>query len=658
MTAGALRLVVLSVLLPALLGGLAGTAAAQQGGAQPEPGAAGGPPGGAVEPDDAGMMEQAAEPDAGETPESEAAARAKPVPAGLHLSTYASPLCARLDRTGAIDSGAGVIQLVDAESGEPLAVKDLSFGRGPLLWAGGGLELRDVDARLRVLAAPAEHLGDKRVRVVLRVELVNRGEELVTVKLGARLSPGGGDPLRRPADALDFAPGTRFGVEDGVITRDGNAILAWVGPDPQVTLADPPQSPEATACTLVWELPVQPSTARYLDLSLAGAPHGPVQDEEGWRRTLSSFSYLDLEEQLAWQTDFRGTYTVFSSALPEVDRALDASLHFLRTLGEANREVVWLTDQPYGFPPTDAAVPAEITALFYEWGMAAFAEGYLRELVAGATASGQQLSPERRVALVAGLVGAVRLVQNDEQLVRDLADVIRALVVEAAPVEPWLDPATVRADMAAILLRADPVGGAEAAETLPALQWSEEDEGPVAARMLAARKALSAGDRAGFWDHYAALLEGTSRNGLGSMTPGGDLDGRFPIGFMSLSRAMLIDDHGRDLRLMAGANVALLPERDELDLPWLPTIFGLVDLETYRSPGRRLVTTVRLREQVEPNLIYVHVPWPFEVQKVVDSVGGKARLMPDGSLSAAIDPFLPNGLNFTVTAREAPPAER
>jgi hypothetical protein len=28
--------------------------------------------------------------------------------------------------------------------------------------------------------------------------------------------------------------------------------------------------------------------------------------------------------------------------------------------------------------------------------------------------------------------------------------------------------------------------------------------------------------------------------------------------------------------------------------------------------------------------------------------------MPDGSLSAALDPFMPGGLNFTVSAREDP----
>ena len=671
MSAGALRLVVLCVLVSAALAPLAALRA-QQGGApapapspppQAEPQPGGDEAGDAAEPDgDEAADDEAAEDDEAADDavideDADLASGHFPVPAGMHLSTYASRLCARVDQSGAIDSGAGVLQLVDAESGQPLVVHDLAFGRGPALWAGGTLDLPGVEAQVKLIAVPVEAHGDHRVRAIVHVELANHGQDLVVVKLGARLSAGGGDPLRRPVDALDFAPGAVFAHEDGVITRDGDAIVAWEGPDPQVQVLPAPKTFDAPACLLTWELPVQPNTAYFLDVSLAGPGHQPMMDEEGWRETLQRFSYTDLEEQLAWQTDFRGEYTVFSSALPRLDRALDASVHFLRTLGEANRDVQWLTDRPYGFPPTDAAAPAEITGVFYEWGLAAFADGYLHDLVDSATAAGQQLSPDRRVALVSGLVSAVRLTHNDEQLVQDTANVIKSLVVQGGAVEPWLDPDVVRADMAALLVRADPAGGPAAAERLPALHWAADDEGPVAAHMLAARKALSAGDREGFWSHYAQLLEGTSRNGLGSMTPGGDLDGRFEIGLMYLSRAMLIDDHGRDLRLLVGSHIELLPERDEFDLPWLPTIFGLADIETYHVPGHRMATTVRLRQQVEPHLIYVYLPAPIRAEKVVDCVGGKARLMPDGSLSAAIDPFLAAGLNFTVTAREGP-AER
>jgi hypothetical protein len=561
------------------------------------------------------------------------------------------------DHHGALDSGAGVLQLVDAESGQPLRIDNLAFGPGPALWAGGALDLPGVEARVHMLAVPTDHHGDKRVRTLLHVELLNYGQEQVQVKLGARLSAGGSDPLRRPVDALDFVPGTLFAQEDGVITRDGRAILAWQGPDPQVKVLGAPAGPDDPVCLLSWDLPVQPNTARFLDLCLAGPAHQPELDEAGWRQTLENFSYNNAEEQLTWQTNSRGTYILFDCAVPQLNRALDAGIHFLRSLGDANHEVVWLTDRPYGFPPTDAAVPAEIVGVFTEWGIGAFADDYLRQAVADATAAGQQLSPERRTALVAGLVAAVRLVHSDEQLARDLAGVIQSLVVAEAPVEPWLDPDVVRADMAAILLRADPVGGAEAAAKLPKLRWAERTDGPVAAHMLAARRALSGGDRDGFWEHYSALLEGTNRNGLGSMQPGGELDGQFPIGFMTLSRAMLIDDHGRDLRLLPGMNVEMLPDRNQFLMPFMPSVFGQTNIETFRVAGNRVSTTLGLRAVIDPHLIYVNLPAPLVASRVVDSVGGKARMMPDGSFSAAIAPYQGGGLNFTVVLAKEPPAE-
>jgi len=676
MPTGAFRLVVISAVLSAVLAGLAGDGRAQSSGApagaQPASGepAAGQGSASSAGPSqasqdaarnaaqdagqNAGQNAGGESDESGEGPEEDQA----PVPAGMHLSTYGSRLCARVDRQGAIDSGAGVLQLIDPDSGKPFAIEGLGYGRGLKLWAGGKLDLPEVDARLRLLAVPLDHAGDHRVRTVLHVQLLNHGKDLVMVRIGARLSAGGGDPLSRPVDALEFVPGTSFGHEDGFITRDGSAILAWEGPDPQVSLPGPPATPDAPAAVLTWELPVQPNTAHYLDLTLAGAAHQPEADEAGWRQALAALSYVDYEEQLSWQTDFQGTYTVFSSAMPQLDRALVGCVHFLRSLGEANREVVWLTDRPYGFPPTDAAAPAEIVGLFYEWGLGSFAEAYLHEAVRTAAAAGQQLSPDRRVALVAGLAGAVRLAQHDEALVKDLAGVIRALIVDEAAVEPWLDPQVVRDDLAALLMRADPEGGAEAASRLPALHWSPGGEGPVAAEMLAARQALSTGDREEFWEHFERLLEGTSRNGLGSMQPGGDLDGRFAIGFMALSRAMLLDDHGPDLRVMPGVNAAMLPRRELLDVPFLPSVFGMTAAKVFHFGGSGISTEVRLRQELEPNVIYVWTPEGIPVGRVTDSVGGIARAMPDGSYSAAIDPFLAGGLSFTVKIVEDQPAER
>jgi hypothetical protein len=245
------------------------------------------------------------------------------------------------------------------------------------------------------------------------------------------------------------------------------------------------------------------------------------------------------------------------------------------------------------------------------------------------------------VALVAGLVSAVRLTQNDEQLVQDTASVIRSLIVQGGAVEPWLDPAVVRADMGALLVRADPVGGPAEAERLPALHWAADDEGPVAGHMLAARKALSAGDRDGFWSHFSRVLEGTNRNGLGSMTPGGDLDGRFPDR-PDVPVARDAHRRPRPRPAAAGRRALRAAARQGRVRPALAAHdLRPGRLETYRMPGHRLATTVRLRQQVEPNLVYVYLPAPIRAERVIDSVGGKARLMPDGSLSAAIDPFIP-----------------
>src|SRR5262245_10733704 len=160
MPAGALRLVVLSLFVSVALAPLNALRAPAGGSApapsptpqsapQPEPKDADAE----AAPEDEGADDAASAQDAQAAAEDEADLEDEdwPVPAGLHLSTYASRLCARLDRNGALDSGAGVLQLVDADSGQPLAIRDLGFGRGPTLWAEGQLDLPGVEAKLRML---------------------------------------------------------------------------------------------------------------------------------------------------------------------------------------------------------------------------------------------------------------------------------------------------------------------------------------------------------------------------------------------------------------------------------------------------------------------------------------------------------------------------
>jgi hypothetical protein len=226
-------------------------------------------------------------------------------PAGLHLSSFASRLSARLSGDGALDTGAGVLELVDAETGAPLPAERLAFGQGPggpQLTGAWKVEVAGTRAGVKALALPVTHGGDTRLRALLRFELENHGNDTLEVQVAARLSPGGADPLRQPIEALPFEPGVQFGREGDVITRDGAALLTWMGPDPEVTLHPSAETPDATVALLRWRLAVPANTALFLDLALAGPPTTEAVDEAGWRASFSEWSFATAEEQLGWQS--------------------------------------------------------------------------------------------------------------------------------------------------------------------------------------------------------------------------------------------------------------------------------------------------------------------------------------------------------------------
>jgi hypothetical protein len=580
------------------------------------------------------------------------------IPAGLHLSSFDTTLSARLDHTGAVDTGAAVLQLVDPDSGAPLPVSDLLYGPEemafPDLWATWRVPVEGVEATVRALAGATSRNGDERLRVAVRVELRNETEAPVTTRVAMRLTSGGAAPLRRPLHSVPFQPGTTFARDGSVLVRDGVVVLAWPGSAPEITLHPAPDSPDAAAVTCAWAPRVPARSVYYHDVMLAGPPTTGTRDETALRVALTEVSFNDQQERQFWPSEKRGSVATMGTAFKDLDKTLCGSLHFLRSLGVANTEVKRLTDRPYGYPATDAAVPAEILATFFEFGLAAFARKQLDAELESVQAVGAQLSPARRVALVHALARAVRL-GNVAENERRLAAAILALVTEPAQVPAWADPAIVRQDLAEILVRADAGQGAAQAAALPELSWAATADGTVASEMQAMRRALSARDAPAAWDACLQLLSGTNVNGLGSMQAGGDLDGGFAIGVLALVREMLIDDHGQDLHLVPAYGSDLLYPRNPMRFPPLHTRWGVASLKMFRHSYGRLGYTLTMRQAGEPELLFVHPPAGEQVRRVAQTNAGRGRLMPDGSIATVISPLTSGGVNVMLRMEDGSP---
>ncbi|HTE06972.1 MAG TPA: hypothetical protein VK824_12330, partial [Planctomycetota bacterium] len=491
----------------------------------------------------------------------------RPSPPALHLAAFSSMRSARLGADGALDTGAAVIQLLDGATGQPLRPAALTYGEGPELWCDWEHAFGDVGMAVRMLAMGARRNGDERTKALVHLVITNRTDTAHTVSFAAQVLPGGGDPARRPLPSLPFRPGAVFAREGNFITRDGAVLLTWSGQEPErVDVLPPPAAADGPAVRLSWTLEMPPQTARYLDLFAAGPCASGSTDEAAWREGIAHWSYAQVEEQLIWQSRFRGYYADFQSGDAPLRRAMIGSLHMLRMLGDADREFREFTDRPYGHPASDAGIPAEALGLAAEWCWGDNGLALVRRLVADAAALGKDLPAARRVALVHGLARAVRL-GSDRELATGLATAIRALVTEPAEVEPWFDPADVRADLGSILDWAGPApDGSDAGYALPELRWASATSGPVEAHMLAMRHALSSGEDGRAWAECQALLAGTTVNGFGTTSADGEPDGRFSLGFMALVRSLFVEDHGDELHLFPHVPAGLLPFPGALDL--------------------------------------------------------------------------------------------
>jgi len=568
-----------------------------------------------------------------------------PLPVAYHLGSFASYRAARLGRDGSLNSGSAVLRLADGASGQPLPANQLQFGDMPDLIAAWRAPLGDARVDVKACALPLSRQGDERVKACVRLTITSRADGPQELKLAASLSPGGGDPLARPFPSLPFAAGGVWAHEGSYVTRDGQAVLAWAGLEPQFTLATPGE-PGAEAARLTWTFDLQPGSPRLLELYLLGPPANAVVDEAAIRDGATRWGYLHAEEQLGWQSRERGAFADIRLHDSRLWYALVGSLHTLRLMGKAYEQVEGFSDRPFGHPASDAAVDAEAIAVFAEWSFGDWASGFHKRVLAEVLERGQPLPPERRVALLHGLSRSVRLgVDRDDQ--QALAGAIRALLgpeAEGAQVRPWQDPDVVRRDLAAVLDDA----GLGADFSLPHFAWAEVPPGSRAAALQAARRAISAHQGNAAWAQLAPLVAGTSGIGQGSLQPGGVPDFEFAVALPSLLREVLIDDHGDELHLFPAMGLGMLPRRGVVQTTILPTRYGPARIEQFEVTRKLLGMTVWCRGARVPSALLMHVVDGLQAAAPAGPLGGTVSLRDDGALECWIDPKFPKGLRFNV----------
>jgi hypothetical protein len=219
-----------------------------------------------------------------------------PRPSALHLSSFASMRAARLGADGSLDSGLGVLTLLDGTTGEPLSAADLRYGPMPDLWARYNTQVNGADVQVRVLASGVSRGGDERVKASLRAAISNKTDEPLTVKLAATLQPGGGDAAQRPLPSVTWEAGSAFAQEGDFITRDGHVLLGWKGQAPTVKVEPAASAADAEVARLEWTLEVAAQDTRLIELSLAGPPATKKVDESAFREGFKGGSYTQSEE--------------------------------------------------------------------------------------------------------------------------------------------------------------------------------------------------------------------------------------------------------------------------------------------------------------------------------------------------------------------------
>jgi hypothetical protein len=569
-----------------------------------------------------------------------------PLPAALHLSSFGSMRAARVGADGRVDSGAGVLQLLDGATGAPLPTADLHCGNRPDLWAEFTAPLGGSSIEVKLLAVPVDRGGDSRVRAVLRIAAFDRGTEPVSIHLAASLTAGGGDPAARPFPSLPFEAGAVWAREGDYITRDGRVVLGWTGLPPVVTLREGVAGAGDEVARLDWQIDLLPDSARLIELGLAGPPATAVVDEPAFREGFQRWNYLLSEEQLGWQSRYRGLFADIELYDKRLWYALVGALHQLRVLGDADQEARAFSDRPFGHPASDGAFDAEAIGVFAEWGFGDWAVKFHKQLLAELMARGEPLPPARRVALVHGLARSVRL-GVDAMDTQALATAIRALVgkdAEGVEVRPWLDPELVRADLQAVLDESTPMEGYE----LPHFAWAQAPAGSVAAQFTALRRSVSAHDGVAALAQLGPLVASTSIEGFGSMSRDGTPDGEWPLAFATVFRDLFFDDHGEDLHLFPAIGHAMVPERGALALPQLPTRYGVVEAEVHIQAKTMLATLIKRMGAREPRSILWHVPPGFAAGSLSKGIGGEATLRPDGLVECVLGPDVTRGLSFAV----------
>ena len=587
-------------------------------------------------------------------------------PADLHLSTFSTRLAAKLATDGSFDTGAGVLRFFkrverDGQTPEqeavqadwaPLGVNRLRYGRGPELW---GTYFDKVDGAFVTLRAAAVGVGgpdDPRIELGVQVAFENPSKEPGRVRLRAELSPGGSPGVLRPFPSLDDAAGAVFGRDGAFITRDGSAILYVEagGQQPTITLTGAPSGPDTAVAVFEWDVTLAPSEALGAVLHLAGPSGAPAdaRDEAAWRQSFERFSFRRLEELANWQSNVRPTYIRNRVGDVRLTRGMFAAIHYLRALGHGDQVLHHLTDRPFNQPPSDEAVEGPMLGSMLEWGLLAFTKERFDELVLGAIPRVGHLPPERRLAYLDGLVRGARLFQvYDHDLA--LAEAILELVEAGTAVPCWSDPDELTAEFRRLLVRA---GLTERLDEVPSLAWAEPPAGSVAAHAVAVRRALAAGDRRAAWTAMQPILDATSIDGMGSMQAGQPYDGTFPVMFMSLVRALLIDDWGDELALLPGLVDELVPYSGKLTLLEVISRFGQVNMSLYWSLKDRVLSgSARLVPWVSPDRVTIGTPEPFVARGIKMQKGaGSVKVAPGGVLELDYEPFRVLEFNVNVGA--------
>ncbi len=574
----------------------------------------------------------------------------------LPLSTFDSTLSGKLGGDGSVDSGAAVLRFFHGDTGEPLDRQRLRYGSGPELWATYYDVVGEASVNLRALAMPRRLKHEERVEVAVQVAFENPFRQSRRSHLRVEVSAGGGDPLQRPLPSLPYVGAPEFSLEGNVLTRDGSAVFYWDpnGVQPQVTVPPAPTGPDDPALVLDFVVELEPREARWAGLHLggpsAGLAPGGVADEESWRTSLQRYSYERLEEIGTWQSQVRPTYYLNLIGSDQLTRAMHASVHHMRALGDAHLEILTLSDRPYGHPASDNAVEAGMLAVLVEWGMANFAHPRMVDNLEHARERVGDLPVDRRLAFLEGLCRAARQMPGFEHDPL-LADVILDLV-EAGPVPVWADPAQVRHSMVEVLVRA---GMPERTDELPTFTWSEAPEDSTAAHFIAARQALADRDTRRCWSHVATILSRTNPDGMGSLLDGHHAyDAAFSTAIMSLARGLIVDDYGEELVIMPGMVDELLPATNKVQFRQLATVFGMTNFSLYWARrGRVIAGQVVVPGAPAPSKVYIRPPLPYRMRFLqVERGSGHVVPQKDGSLYYDYVPGRPIEFNVGVKRDE------